>query len=173
MAMISVLPARSAEEFETLAELCRKLAQWDVDASAPHGVSAEDVRALFHPETSGLQLAAQFGASDAMAFIARSAGLPAGCLAFDQFGDNTVELHRFFVDASFRGQGIGRALMGAVLTEIEKGPARTVLIHTTYYMSNAIAVYEAFGFKPCAAFRETPEHVRHTDVFLSRSIPGA
>jgi len=168
--MISVLPARSIEDFETLAGLCRKLAQWDVDASAPHGVSAEDVRALFHPETSGLQLAAQFGVPNAMAFIARSGSLPAGCLAFDQFGEGTVELHRFFVDTSFRGQGAGRALMGAVLAEIEKGPARTVLIHTTFYMSNAIAVYEAFGFRPCAPFHETPAHVRHTDVFLSRSI---
>jgi GNAT superfamily N-acetyltransferase len=167
--MISVLPARSADDFETLAGLCRKLAQWDVDASAPHGVSAADVRALFHPETSGPQLAAQFGAPDAMAFIARSGGLPAGCLAFDPFGEGRVELHRFFVDAAFRGQGIGRALMGAVLAEIDKGPARTVLIHTTFYMESAITVYEAFGFRPCAPFRDTPAHVRHTDVFLSRS----
>lgn len=166
--MISVLPARSAEDFETLAGLCRTLAQWDVDASAPHGVSAADVRALFHPETSGPRLAAQFGAPDAMAMIARSESLPAGCLAFDPFGEDAVELHRFFVDASFRGQGIGRALMGAVLAEIEKGPARTVLIHTTFYMENAIAVYEAFGFSPCAPFRDAPAHVRHTDVFLSR-----
>ncbi|MDX8470200.1 GNAT family N-acetyltransferase [Mesorhizobium sp. VK23B] len=171
--MISVLPARSAEDFETLAVLCRRLAQWDVDASAPYGVSEEDVRALFHPETSADLLATQFGAPDAMAFIARSEGLPAGCLAFDQFDDDTAELHRFFVDAAFRGQGIGRALMGAVLAEIEKGQARTVLIHTTFYMSNAIAVYEAFGFRPCAPFRETPAHVRHTDVFLSRSSQRA
>ncbi|WP_412177330.1 GNAT family N-acetyltransferase [Mesorhizobium sp. YC-39] len=115
----------------------------------------------------------QFGVPDAMAFIARSESRPAGCLAFDQFDDNTVELHRFFVDTSFRGLGIGRELMGAALADIEKGPARTVLIHTTFYMSNAIAVYEAFGFRPCAPFRETPAHVRHTDVFLSRSITPA
>ncbi|TIU87043.1 MAG: GNAT family N-acetyltransferase [Mesorhizobium sp.] len=108
-----------------------------------------------------------------MAFIARSGGLPARCLAFDPFGEGTVELHRFFVDAAFRGQGIGRALMGAVLAEIDKGPARTVLIHTTFYMQSAITVYEAFGFRPCAPFRDTPAHVRHTDVFLSRAVPGA
>lgn len=170
--MISVSPARSAEDFVIMAMLCRRLAQWDVDASAPHGVSEEDVRALFQPETSGLQLASQFGAPNAVAFVARSGTLPAGCLAFDQFGDDTVELHKFFVDASFRGQGIGRALMGAVLAEIEKGPARTVLIHTSFYMKSAVAVYEAFGFNPCAPFRETPAHVRHTDVFLSRAIKG-
>jgi len=171
--MISVSPARSAEDFETLAGLCRKLAQWDVDASVPHGVSEEAVRALFHPETSGHLLAATFGAPDAVAFIARSEGLPAGCLAFDPFDDKRVELHRFFVDEAFRGKGIGRALMGTVLAEIEKGRSRTVLIHTTFYMTNAIAVYESFGFRSCPPFRETPEHVRHTDIFMSRSISPA
>ncbi|RUX33192.1 GNAT family N-acetyltransferase [Mesorhizobium sp. M2A.F.Ca.ET.042.01.1.1] len=124
-------------------------------------------------QTSGPQLAAQFGAQDAMAFIAKSGGLPAGCLAFDRFGEGMVELHRFFVDAAVRGQGIGRALMGAVLTEIDKDPARTVLIHTTFYMESAIAVYEAFGFTPCAPFRDTLAHVRHTDMFLSRASKGA
>lgn len=168
--MISVSPARSAEDSETMAGLCRKLAQWDVDAVQPYGVSEEDVRTIFHPERSGSSLAAKFGAPDAMAFIARSENLPAGCLAFDQFDDHTAEIHKFFVDASFRGKGIGRALMGAALAEIRKGRSRTVLIHTTFYMKNAIAVYESFGFRPCPPFRETPEPVRHTDIFLSCSI---
>ncbi|BCM16343.1 GNAT family N-acetyltransferase [Mesorhizobium sp. J8] len=170
--MISVLPARSAEDFDTMAMLCGRLAQWDVDASAPHGVSEEDIRTLFQPETSGHELAMQFRAPDAMAFIARSGNVPAGCLAFGPFGEGKVELHKFFVDESSRGQGIGRALMGAVLAEIGKGPARTVLIHTAFYMKSAIAVYEAFGFRPCAPFRDTPAHVRHTDVFLSRTVKG-
>ncbi|CCV10276.1 GNAT family N-acetyltransferase [Mesorhizobium sp. STM 4661] len=103
--MISVLPARSAEDFEAMAGLCRKLAQWDADAVAPYGVSEADVKAIFHPERSGSSVAAKFGVPDAMAFIARSAGLPAGCLAFDQFDDNNTEIHKFFVDAPFRGKG--------------------------------------------------------------------
>jgi GNAT superfamily N-acetyltransferase len=168
--MISVSPARSAEDFEAMAGLCHKLAQWDVEASAPHGVSEEDIRTLFQPETSGPRLAKQFGTPDAMAFVARSAGLPAGCLAFDPFGDGVAELHKFFVDPAFRGQGVGRALMSAVLAEIGKSPTRTVLIHTTFYMESAVTVYESFGFRPCPPFRETPEHVRHTDVFQSRAI---
>ncbi|TPL45455.1 GNAT family N-acetyltransferase [Mesorhizobium sp. B2-4-6] len=155
-----------------MAGLCRKLAQWDVDASAPHGVSEQDVRTLFQPDTSGPRLAMRFGTPDAVAFIARWEGLSAGCLAFDLFGDGTAELQKFFVDSAFRGQGVGRALMDAVLAEIGKGSIRTVLIHTTFYMKSAVAVYESFGFRPCPPFRETPEHVRHTDVFLSRAISG-
>ncbi|WP_040592157.1 GNAT family N-acetyltransferase [Mesorhizobium metallidurans] len=171
--MIPVSPARTAEDFETVARLCRELAQWDAEAVAPYGVSAEDVKAIFHPETSGGELAAKFGAPDAMAFIARSENRPAGCVAFEQFDDHKTEIHKFFVDASFRGKGTGRALIGAALAEIRKGRSRTVLIHTAFYMKNAIALNESFGFRPCPRFRETPEHVRHTDIFMSCSIAPA
>lgn len=168
--MISVSPARSAEDFEIVAGLCRALAEWDAEAVQPYGVSAQDVMDIFHPDRSGGELAAKFGTADAMIFIARSQDRPAGCLAFDPFDDHTAELHKFFVDPSFRGKGIGRALMETALAEIERGRRRTVFIHTTFYMKSAIAVYESFGFRPCLPFRETPEHVRHTDVFMSRSL---
>ncbi|CDX35803.1 conserved hypothetical protein [Mesorhizobium sp. SOD10] len=171
--MISVSPARGAEDFNVLAGLYRKLAEWDAEAALPHGVSAEDVKTIFHPETSGEELAAKFNTPEAVAFVARLGSLPAGCLAFDPFDDNATELHKFFVDASFRGRGIGRALMGTALAEIAKGRSRTALIHTTFYMKSAIAVYEAFGFRPCPPFRETPEQVRHTDVFMSRAVQRA
>jgi GNAT superfamily N-acetyltransferase len=103
--------------------------------------------------------------------IARVDGTPAGCFAFEPFGDDASELAKFFVDAPFRRQGIGRALMETVMAEISKGRRRTVLIHTTCYMERAIAVYTAFGFEPCSRFRDTPERVQHTDVFMSRLLP--
>ncbi|QKC93961.1 GNAT family N-acetyltransferase [Mesorhizobium sp. NZP2298] len=88
-----------------MAGLCRKLARWDAEAVRPYGVSTEDVMAIFHPETSGGGLA-RSSAPDAMAFIARSENQPAGCLAFDRFDDERAEVHKFFVDESFRGRGL-------------------------------------------------------------------
>jgi hypothetical protein len=61
--------------------------------------------------------------------------------------------------------------MTVVVAEISKGRRRTVLIHTPFYMKSAVALYTAFGFKPCSRFRDTPEQVRHTDVFMSHSLP--
>ena len=144
---------------------------WDAKVAPSHGVSAEDVKAIFHPDRSGSELAAEFGRPDAIMFLARVDGIPAGCLAFEPFGDDASELLKFFVDAPFRGQGIGRLLMEAVMAEVGKLPRRTVLIHTTFYMKSAIALYTAFGFEPCSRFHDTPERVEHTDVFMSRSLP--
>jgi hypothetical protein len=77
--MISVMPARSARDFDAAADLCRRLGQWDAEAVAPHGVSAADVTAIFHPDRSGSDLAMKYGHPDAMMFLARVEGVPAGC----------------------------------------------------------------------------------------------
>ena len=168
--MISVSPARSAEDFEIAARLARGLADWDTLAVQPYGISAEDVVAIFHPETGADILATKFGAAGAAFLIARWESAPAGCVAFGPFDDDTAEIHKFFVDAQFRGKGIGRALMDVALAEIGKGDRRKVVLHTTPYMESAVAIYQSFGFRPCPRFRETPEHVRHTDLFMSRSL---
>lgn len=168
--MIWVSPARSAEDFAVAARLCRGLADWDAVAVQPYGVSAEDVVAIFHPEIDANALTAKFGVADASFLIARWDEAPAGSIAFDPFDDDTVEIHKFFVGPQFRGKGIGRALMGSALAEIGKGNRREVVLHTTPYMESAVAIYGSFGFQPCPRFRDTPEHVKHTDMFMSRSL---
>jgi GNAT superfamily N-acetyltransferase len=167
--MLSISRAKSQEDFEIAAALCRALGEWDAVAVQPHGVSGEEVIALFHGETSN-SLAAKFDSAQAQILIARWESSPAGCLAFDPFDDATVELHKFYVGNEFRGRGIGSGLMRAALAEIDKGSRRKILLHTTFYMKDAISIYESFGFSNCPPFRPTPESVSHTDVFMSRTI---
>ena len=164
------MPARSAEDFEIAARLAGGLADWDTLAVQPYGISAEDVVAIFHPGTGADILATKFGSADTAFLIARWEGTPAGCVAFGPFDDDTAEIHKFFVDAQFRGKGIGRALMDMALAEISKGDRRKVVLHTTPYMVSAVVIYQSFGFRPCPRFPETPEHVRHTDLFMSRFL---
>lgn len=168
--MISASPAFSPEDFETAARLTQGLADWDVVAVGPYGISAEDAVAIFHSGTGADMLRAKFAVADASFLVARWDGTPAGSVAFGPFDNDTAEIHKFFVDPQFRGKGIGRALMQAALTEIGKGHRRKVVVHTAPYMESAIAIYESFGFKPCPRFRDMPEHVRHMDVFMSRSL---
>jgi GNAT superfamily N-acetyltransferase len=167
--MISVSAASTSEDFEIAAKLCHALGEWDAVEVQPYGVSREELLALFHSETSG-SLAAKFSSPNAKLLVARWEGSPAGCLAFNPFDSVAVEFHKFYVDARFRGRGIGSALMRTALDEVKKGHHRTVLVHTTVYMKNAISVYEAFDFTRCPRFRETPESVTHTDFFMSRAI---
>jgi GNAT superfamily N-acetyltransferase len=167
--MISISAAGSSEDFETAAALCAALGEWDAVAVQPYGITGQEVLALFHTETSS-SLAAKYSGADASILIARWETAPAGCLAFNPFDDDAMEFHKFFVDARFRGKGIGRELMRRALAEVAGGPRRKVLLHTTPYMKHAVSVYQSFGFTPCPRFRSTPDSVSHTDVFMSREI---
>jgi GNAT superfamily N-acetyltransferase len=167
--VLSISSANSAEDFEIAAGLCQELAEWDVVQAQPYGLSRDEVIATFHGETAG-SLATKYNSADAKLLIARWEATPAGCLAFDPFDETAVELHKFYVDARFRGRGIGSGLMRTALAAIGKGRRRKVLIHTTPYMKDAISLYESHGFANCPRFRSTPDRVGHTDVFMSRAI---
>jgi GNAT superfamily N-acetyltransferase len=153
--VLSISSASSTDDFEVAAGLCQGLAEWDVVQAQPYGLSRDEVIATFHGETAG-SLGAKYNSADAKMLIARWEASPAGCLAFDPFDETAVELHKFYVDARFRGRGIGSGLM------------RTA--HTTPYMKDAISVYKSHGFAHCPRFRPSPDSVAHTDVFMSRTI---
>jgi GNAT superfamily N-acetyltransferase len=102
--------------------------------------------------------------------VANWSGVPAGCIGFTAFDAQAGEIHKFYVDPVFRGRRIGHALMAAALDAIRQAAHRKALVHTTIYMTQAVALYEAFAFRRCEPFRTVPEEVRHTEIFLSRSI---
>ncbi|WP_353622833.1 GNAT family N-acetyltransferase [Aliirhizobium terrae] len=91
-------------------------------------------------------------------------------LPFDETSD---ELHKFFVPPAFRRKGIGRALMQSVVANVELRRRCRLLAHTTIYMSDAVALYRAFGLDLCPPFRDVPESVRHTELFLSRPFEAS
>jgi GNAT superfamily N-acetyltransferase len=73
---------------------------------------------------------AHFSIADASLLLARWHGEPAGCIAFAPFDEGAVEIHKFYVESAFRGRGIGKALLQAILVEALKGPRSMLLLHT-------------------------------------------
>lgn len=167
--MISISRVNCAEDFEIAADFCRTFGEWDVAAGLAYGVSADVVMGLFHNDTSD-SLVEKYSSAEAMMFLARWQGVPAGCIAFDPFDATTAEIHKFYVDPEFRGKGIGGTLMRTILAEIAKGRHDRIVLQTTVYMKNAIEIYESFDFTRCAPFRPIPDSIRHTEVFMSRPI---
>lgn len=166
--MLTISTAKSVEDFDAAEQLCTQLGLWDAALAPRHGLTPSELLAAFYDETRA-SLVEKFSSPDSGFMIAWWNGIPAGSLAFDAFDDATAELHRFYVHVAFRGKGIGRRLMRTVLGTIDQGARRRVLAHTTPYMTHAVAIYEAFGFRPCARFRETPERIRPTDLFMDRT----
>ncbi|MDQ0563277.1 GNAT superfamily N-acetyltransferase [Rhizobium mesoamericanum] len=170
--MLSISRACTAEDFTIGSELCKAFGAWDAEACLDYGIPSEVVIAFFHGEGDEA-LAAKYSPDDAPFLLARWHGEPAGCIALEPFDDIAAEIHKFYVASSFRGRGIGRALMQAILAEAIKGQKSMLLVHTTIYMRSAVTLYEAFGFARCRPFRDIPDAIRHTEVFMKRPIRAA
>lgn len=167
--MISVSRAGSKEDFVIAAGFCEALGALDVEMGRDHGVPAEIVMTLFHGENHE-SLARKYTSDEAMMFLARWEGAPAGCIALAPFETDAMEIHKFYVDPAFRGRGIGNVLMRRVFEEAKKSGRPNMLVNTVAYLKSAISLYEAFGFTHCPPFHIVPAEISHTEVYMSRPL---
>lgn len=81
-------------------------------------------------------------------WIAEVEGEPAGSVMLCETDDpSTGQLRLFAVEKSCRRQGIGRALMEALLAKAQEAGYKTLILWTAGPLEAAIRQYERFGFR--------------------------
>ena len=91
-------------------------------------------------------------------FIARDdVGQAIGCVALRPVeAKGTCEMKRLYVAPAGRGQGLGRALMQAVIEEARDLGYREMRLDTLPEMTVAQSMYREAGFQPIAPYYDTP-----------------
>jgi GNAT superfamily N-acetyltransferase len=90
-------------------------------------------------------------------FVMREDGMPAGCGGVKLFGTAYGEIKRMYVRPQFRGLGLGK-LMLQHLADYARQQGVTVLrLETGILQSEAIGLYERFGFQRIPPFGEYKE----------------
>lgn len=89
-------------------------------------------------------------------FLARVEGRLAGCVAVHAWRDGACEMKRLFVRDGFRGAGCGRALVERVIAWARASGFRRILLDTLPAMEQAQRMYERFGFRETAPYRDNP-----------------
>ena len=80
-------------------------------------------------------------------FVVREGGLVVGSAGVERLDADTAELHRLYLDVHVRGQGTGRALVGAVLDWCRvQGISRLILWSDTRF-DLAHRLYTRTGFR--------------------------
>jgi GNAT superfamily N-acetyltransferase len=86
-------------------------------------------------------------------WIATSGSSGIGCVALRPFDARTAEVKRMFVDPEWRGRGVARALMEAVIGGARTRGYDTLRLGTLHDMTAAQALYQSLGFAPIDRYR--------------------
>ena len=108
--------------------------------------------------------------SGALLIARDDAGAPRGCVALRPMTeDGCCEMKRLYVTPAARGTGLGRALVEAVIAAARMAGYREMRLDSLPSMHQAIALYEARGFRLITPYYATP--IAGT-VFLALDLRG-
>lgn len=140
------IEARSACDVEQARGLFREYATWvEIDLCFQN----------FEKELA--ELPGDYVPPDGRLLLASHNGELAGCIALRKIGEGVCEMKRLFVRDAFRGQGIGRNLVGFVIrAATEIGYERMRLDTLPPKMNDAIALYRHYGFKEIGPYYDNP-----------------
>jgi GNAT superfamily N-acetyltransferase len=89
--------------------------------------------------------------------LARSGERYAGCVALHALANDICEMKRLYVDAPFRGTGLGRALAEWIIAEARAIGYRKMRLDTIpSLMGTAVAMYRRLGFGEIPAYCVNP-----------------
>lgn len=104
----------------------------------------------FSEELAGLP--GRYVPPDGRLALAWASGQAAGCIALRRLDDARGEVKRLYVRPSYRGLGLGHALLQWIIQEARSAGYCELLGDTMPVMSEAMALYERVGFERIAAY---------------------
>lgn len=92
-------------------------------------------------------------------FVARYERETAGCAGLKLFGEEYGEVKRMYVRPAHRGLGLGKAMLNRLAEYARQGGVYVLRLETGIYQTEAVGLYERFGFHrrpPFGEYREDP-----------------
>jgi putative acetyltransferase len=81
---------------------------------------------------------------------------PVGCIALRRLDNNSCEMKRLFVRQAARGKGVALALLTWLVAEARLQGYSAMLADTLPAMTDALRLYERFGFKRVEPYSAKP-----------------
>lgn len=105
---------------------------------------------------------------DVVFFVTRYAGEPAACGGLKLFGTEYGEVKRMYVRPVYRGLGLGKGMLNHLADYAREHQVGLLRLETGIYQTEAIGLYERYGFQrrpPFGEYKEDP-----MSVYYEKSI---
>jgi putative acetyltransferase len=101
--------------------------------------------------------------------LAHHDGQLAGCIALRKLTGDVCEMKRLYLRQNFRGKGLGRAMLNALLNEAKRiGYSKIRLDTLPGRMDDAISLYRSIGFKEINAYYNNPVDALYMELDLTQ-----
>jgi GNAT superfamily N-acetyltransferase len=101
-----------------------------------------------------------------MLLIARAGGEPAGIGGVRYLDTEIAEVKSMYVAPAFRGTGLGRRILDRLDEIALEHGCRAVRLDTSDYLTPAVGLYRAAGYREVPAYNENPK----ADLWFERSL---
>jgi GNAT superfamily N-acetyltransferase len=118
-----------------------------------HGDARRDVPGVEYVYADAERMPGPYVPPEGGIWLALSGDTGVGCVALRPLGSDIAEVKRMFVDANWRGRGIGRALLEALIAGARTRGYRVLRLGTLDDMHAAQRLYDSLGFKPVDRYR--------------------
>jgi GNAT superfamily N-acetyltransferase len=100
--------------------------------------------------------------------LARVDGEPAGIGGVRFLDTEIAEVKSMFVSPAFRGLGLGRRILAALDRIAAEHGCRAVRLDTSDYLTEAVNLYRAAGYREVPAYNENPK----ASLWFERELSG-
>jgi ribosomal protein S18 acetylase RimI-like enzyme len=166
---MTVIIQATREHLLPVRELFWDYMQWaNAGLQREYGISF-DIAAMLENDLSEID---KFFPPKGRLLLALDEGAVAGCACLRTHHPQVAELKRMYVRPSSRQKGHGRALVAALIADIQEAGYTTLRLDSARFMHQAHALYRAMGFREIEPYAESeipPEFRKHW-VFMERSL---
>jgi GNAT superfamily N-acetyltransferase len=167
--MTSIHQAETEEDRALVRELFLEYLDWaNRRLNQEYGIDF-DIQSMVERDMAELEI---FFPPDGRLLLAVEEGQAAGIACMRKIREDMGEIKRMYVRPQFRGKGIGRTLLDALLVEAQEIGYPAIRLDSTRFMEAAHALYRSAGFHEIEPYGESeiPPEFRHRWVFMEKPL---
>jgi GNAT superfamily N-acetyltransferase len=115
-------------------------------------------------------LSAHYGDPQGCVLLAIEGQEAVGAVCLRRLDVEACEMKRLFVPEQYRGKGIAKSLVSALFETARDRNYRVMRLDTGSFMTEALALYTGFGFRPIPPYYPVDETLAREFVFMEKVL---